>query len=357
MKLSYAIENIRRIQFTPDIEMRPITLLVGRNSAGKSTFLRSLPLIRQSLETRSSAPILWFGELVDFGDIGGAIPERNGVRQAALRFTIHDLQAHDHPRYFHNPAYHWSQGALHAERVSLRYVIGSEENKTVLQTIEVNIPNEHLAVSIDFQKRPGGVGQLTINGTPATFISDHYDITATNRSLFSSPIFTSRSGKAEGESSSTRSARDILVIELASIFGRQIRRKISKQTIWHETRRILSEPQLDETTIKNLMHSSTTVTFREIYEHLLSDAKTNFKQQLFTIQRLARVYAVLDTAEDQLTELLSACRLFGASQSGKRTLLPAAGVGSFRNRLQRLQSCHVSCIVDHNRVRKILKMG
>ena len=50
------------------------------------------------------------------------------------------------------------------------------------------------------------------------------------------------------------------------------------------------------------MHSSSTVTFRRIYEHLLSDAKTNFKQQLFTIQRLARVYAVLDTAEDQLTE-------------------------------------------------------
>lgn len=55
------------------IELRAITLLLGKNSAGKSTFARILPLLRQSSEKRKKSPILWFGDLVDFGSIGESI--------------------------------------------------------------------------------------------------------------------------------------------------------------------------------------------------------------------------------------------------------------------------------------------
>ncbi|HCI98462.1 MAG TPA: hypothetical protein DHV74_02260 [Sulfitobacter sp.] len=75
MQISYAVENLRRLKKTPPIEIRPITILVGRNSAGKSTYLRSMPLIRQSIETRSSAPILWWGDYVDFGDFSTAVSD------------------------------------------------------------------------------------------------------------------------------------------------------------------------------------------------------------------------------------------------------------------------------------------
>lgn len=56
MRLSYSVKNLRRLTSTPPIEIRPITILLGRNSVGKSTFLRSFPLLRQSVETKSSAP-------------------------------------------------------------------------------------------------------------------------------------------------------------------------------------------------------------------------------------------------------------------------------------------------------------
>ncbi|MDV5083152.1 AAA family ATPase [Vibrio diabolicus] len=51
----------------PYIDLKPITVFVGKNSCGKSSLLRTLPLLRQSIESRTSGPILWYGQYVDYG--------------------------------------------------------------------------------------------------------------------------------------------------------------------------------------------------------------------------------------------------------------------------------------------------
>ncbi|MGE0977846.1 AAA family ATPase [Bacillus cereus] len=62
------IKNLRSLQDTGEIEIKPLTLLVGKNSSGKSTFLRFFPLLKQTLETRTNEPILWYSSrYVDFG--------------------------------------------------------------------------------------------------------------------------------------------------------------------------------------------------------------------------------------------------------------------------------------------------
>lgn len=63
------LRGFRSLVDTGMLELKPITVIVGQNSSGKSTFLRSLPLIAQSIATRSNSPILWYGDFVDFGEI------------------------------------------------------------------------------------------------------------------------------------------------------------------------------------------------------------------------------------------------------------------------------------------------
>ncbi|MEX0166822.1 AAA family ATPase [Pseudomonas brassicacearum] len=55
------------------IPVRKINVYVGKNSCGKSTFLRTFPLLRQSVESDTRAPILWYGAYVDFGDFNTAL--------------------------------------------------------------------------------------------------------------------------------------------------------------------------------------------------------------------------------------------------------------------------------------------
>lgn len=61
------LRNIRSFTDTTEIPISPITVLLGQNSSGKSTFLRTLPLLKQSLGVRTQGPFLWLGQLVDFG--------------------------------------------------------------------------------------------------------------------------------------------------------------------------------------------------------------------------------------------------------------------------------------------------
>ena len=71
---AFGVKNLRCLVDTGLVPIRPITVLVGRNSSGKSTFLRAFPLLRQSVETRRNTPILWYGDEhpVDFGSLRDA---------------------------------------------------------------------------------------------------------------------------------------------------------------------------------------------------------------------------------------------------------------------------------------------
>lgn len=64
------IQNFRSLKDTGLQELSPITLLIGENSSGKSTFLRSFPLIKQSISKRTAGPILWAGDVDDYVDFG-----------------------------------------------------------------------------------------------------------------------------------------------------------------------------------------------------------------------------------------------------------------------------------------------
>lgn len=60
------IKGLRSLVDTGFVDIKPINILVGTNSSGKSTFLRCFPLIRQSVERRTRGPILWNGVYTDF---------------------------------------------------------------------------------------------------------------------------------------------------------------------------------------------------------------------------------------------------------------------------------------------------
>ncbi len=67
------VQNLRCLADTGAIEIKPITILVGANSSGKSSFLRVFPLLKQSAETRTLSGILLNEGDVNFGFFPDAI--------------------------------------------------------------------------------------------------------------------------------------------------------------------------------------------------------------------------------------------------------------------------------------------
>lgn len=69
---SIRIKNVRGVVDTKGIDIKPVTILLGRNGSGKSTFARCFPLIKQSCVENKKNPLVFNGQYVDFGDYSTA---------------------------------------------------------------------------------------------------------------------------------------------------------------------------------------------------------------------------------------------------------------------------------------------
>jgi hypothetical protein len=98
------IKNLRSLVDTGWIEQKPITILVGKNSAGKSTLARVFPLLKQSVGERKQSPILWFGQYVDFGQYSVAVHNKTPSSSISFGFKL-TLSKQEIAR--RSPTYHY----------------------------------------------------------------------------------------------------------------------------------------------------------------------------------------------------------------------------------------------------------
>ncbi|MFH4647911.1 AAA family ATPase [Vibrio alginolyticus] len=102
---SLKIEGLRSLQNSGYIDIKPITLLLGENSSGKSTFLRTFPLLRQSTESTTRGPVLWYGSYVDFGSFDDALSHFSDDKTISFSFEIEANSIKDStPRQYYTSA-------------------------------------------------------------------------------------------------------------------------------------------------------------------------------------------------------------------------------------------------------------
>ena len=83
---SFCIKNIKSFRNSGEIILKPITILVGKNSCGKSSLLRFPALLSQTANyPDKNPPLSFFGDLVDFGNFEDVV---FGKRQNEISFSI-----------------------------------------------------------------------------------------------------------------------------------------------------------------------------------------------------------------------------------------------------------------------------
>lgn len=141
------IQNFRSLKDTGDIEIKPITILIGKNSSGKSSFLRTFPMLKQSTQEKTISPILLYGDYIDFGSYSDIKPHfaKDNEKFYELGFTINtkclsNLRQH----------YRYSRLKINesGKEFDFRYSLRFNENKKQLIQI-VNIKFEVLENKIN----------------------------------------------------------------------------------------------------------------------------------------------------------------------------------------------------------------
>ncbi len=65
---TFSLNNIKSFSCSDEIEIKPITVFVGKNSCGKSSLLRFPVMLAQTFLDDALTPLLLFGNLIDYGN-------------------------------------------------------------------------------------------------------------------------------------------------------------------------------------------------------------------------------------------------------------------------------------------------
>jgi predicted ATPase len=176
---SIRIKNLRCLADTGDIPIKPLTILVGANSTGKSTFLRVFPLLRQSVETKTSSPILWYAGhngYVDFGTIKGTIRASEESVGFGYKFKPTDALSTIFKTHLDGISVEMGRGDLNIEIELIPNKDNESQTKISKLTIDFNESNAVLVfdnfgkvISFNINKRPfiNNLGPLEIE--PSNF--------------------------------------------------------------------------------------------------------------------------------------------------------------------------------------------
>lgn len=133
MLVSLGVKNFRSFRKKTDIKLKPITVFVGKNSCGKSSFLRLFPLFRQSTEAHTTGPVLWFGRYVDFGDFNNVLFKDAEEKEITFYFTIRLLTSSSHQFRIYNKII----GKNKLIDISVELTIGTDGQRTKYEKIKI----------------------------------------------------------------------------------------------------------------------------------------------------------------------------------------------------------------------------
>ncbi|CAN3991731.1 DUF3696 domain-containing protein [Methylocystis bryophila] len=176
--IKFGVSNLRRLKDVPPLELRPITVLVGRNSSGKSTYLRSLPLLRQSINTRTSAPILWYGDLVDFGSYETTVTENAINNTISFTFSSDTLESRRTWQFPEN-----DENRIDFKGVTYAISIVPEGFQTRIKCLKLEFQEPGLSYHIELGS-DGKIGSINVNGNDIRKEISEFALVLTPGSVF-----------------------------------------------------------------------------------------------------------------------------------------------------------------------------
>lgn len=81
----FRLKNIKSFINSEEIEIKPITIFVGRNSCGKSSLLRFPVVLAQTFKEDVITPLLLFGNMIDYGNYDDVV---NRHSNNSIGFTL-----------------------------------------------------------------------------------------------------------------------------------------------------------------------------------------------------------------------------------------------------------------------------
>ena len=280
-----------------------------------------MPLIRQSIETRSSAPILWWGDYVDFGDFSTAVSDsREDVdSEAIFSFFVRDLSVHHRDRYPYHRSYYSQRKRIRVEEIEVAFAVSAHSEKTFLKRIELEVPAEGIKFSATFSSKNSSENIITVNGIDVSKLIRGYEIERINPRLFTHPIFVSKSKDTSAPAKRYMHHNMVFSEALERVLQASTPNNLSDETIQREVRRIFTSDNLSDETLNSFERLTNTKAFKRLYAQIREQPTADTSSNIRTLFNMARSFTLLEILEEELTDYFLGVGYIGpARAAGER---------------------------------------
>ena len=136
---SFRARNFRGFIDTSHIVLKPINLLVGKNSIGKSSFARLWPIFNQGSKLQKRSPVIWNGDLVDFGSFKNVLSRHTEEKEIIFEFKIQIEEIDALPRKniikYRNRVRHLKSGEI---ILQMKLIAGADESSTICSELSIS---------------------------------------------------------------------------------------------------------------------------------------------------------------------------------------------------------------------------
>lgn len=314
--LYYRVSNLRKLQGMEKVNIRPITILLGRNSAGKSTFLRSFPLMRQSIETKASAPVLWWGDYVDFGSYRSAVRGGDLGLDIDFEFELRNLSVFKGRLTAPRPSGPTEPEVDVIDNVSLSISLGSDHGETRYRSIKVSTSETNLNLTMVFSENPQQVSEILVGGVNLCQEIPGFRAFFFNESIFETPYFVRlRPSQAKGGTQFIGDGfrqvlNDYLVTELTAAASKQL----GRQRIQRVVSDILKSSVGTKTQFKDICGQNGVVTIRRLYAKLDASNSAGLRGRVIAAGAANNLLRALYSAMGVLTEYFANVEYIGPAR-------------------------------------------
>lgn len=194
--------NYRCLEDTGNVELRPITILLGANSSGKSSFLKFFPLLQQSIGTTVNGLFLWDGQYVDFKDFDNTV--KDGKGEIVVEYCIDRLPV----------VTPFSRNENHVKNVCVRMVLAKkDEYYDYLKTLRIVF--DKVDICIEYESNTSKC-RMNVNGIDSSRYKDETIEVGRDSNLLPSLRFIYRGPSYGIEGPASPSAS----IEIRKFFGK-----------------------------------------------------------------------------------------------------------------------------------------
>jgi hypothetical protein len=310
----FGIKNLRRLEDVPTFDIKPITILVGRNSSGKSSYLRALPLLRQSVTTRTSSPILWFGNWVDFGDFDRAVLDNKTELQVTFSFSLDHLSIQEHVFYDSlDDSGFVSFGTHEFCNVQLSIAIVKHKQGTRIRSIKLNEANNLVEYEVELSEN-SAVERILVNGSDQIKYLDDWRLIASSATIFPSVRLVSQT-KKDADLSLRVGEPNPIQKRLMALVEPYLDQRIKADSLRQLTRQLLSLDTVSQSSVLQLSTKGNNQSWKKLLNDIGTLDRHNLFPEIRNLLLLNLFRKILNAMSSELQEKIRSVLYIGPARA------------------------------------------